>query len=118
LSAKSGIRTSSGMSRSVTGIFVQLEGLMKDKPTTMTNSTTATLVMTSTAFVVALSRMPMTRTTVTKSMMATAGRLNKAPLVGSEKGSLAITSGILMALPDTNSRSLLRYLDQDEATTP
>src|SRR5205823_14035461 len=111
-------RPSSGMSRSVTGTVVQFAGLTKKTPTTMTNSTTPTLVMTSTAFVVALSRIPMTRTTVTKSMMATAGKLNSAPLVGSEKGSDAITSGILIALPDTNSRSLLRYLDQDEATTP
>ena len=106
------------MSRSVTGMVVQFAGLTKKIPTTMTNSTTATLVMTSTAFVVALSRMPITRTTVTKSMMPTAGRLNSAPLVGSEKGSEAITSGTLMALFDKSSSNLLRYLDHDDATTP
>src|SRR5262245_22308220 len=84
----------------------------------MTNKTTPTLMTTRTALVVALSRMPITRMTVTRSMMATAGKLKSAPLVGSENGSLAIASGTLRALLETSSSSLLRYLDQDDATTP
>ncbi len=57
----------------------------------MTNSTTATLMNTSRAFVRALSRMPTTSTTVTSTMMMTAGRLNhgcKAEPSISENGSI------------------------------
>ena len=85
------VATSSGKTRSVGGRPVQLAGSMKNMPTPMTNSTTPTLTPTSTALVVALSRMPMTRMTVTARVMSRAGRFNHAP--GVENGSLQRNAG-------------------------
>src|SRR5207247_2554067 len=86
------VSVSSLYTRSDGGMPVQLAGLMKKMPTPITNSTTPTLTPTSTALVVALSRMPMTRITVTIKVMSRAGRFSQAPLV--EKGSLHRNGGI------------------------
>ncbi len=74
-------------------MLVQLAGLMKNTPTQMTKRTTPTLTATSTALEVALSRMPMTSTTVTATVMSRAGRFNHAPAF--ENGSLQRYSGTL-----------------------
>src|SRR5215472_4728887 len=93
---------------------VQLDGLMYQTPTTITNRTTPTLVMTRMAFVVALSRMPMTRTTVASAMMMTAGRLNQAPST-EENVSEERYSGTRVR--NITSRKTLKYLVQSDART-
>src|SRR5438132_14302631 len=92
---------------------VQLLVFTKAMPTMMTNNTTPTLTITRTALVVALSRMPMTRITVTTSVMSMAGRFKYE--VGSLKGSEHKYDGISGMCKTT--RSLLRYCDQPAATT-
>ena len=80
------------MCRSVTAMPVQLWGSTKCQPTKMTNSTTHTLMATSSVFVQAVSRMPRTRTTVTASKISTAGKFShEAP--ADVNGSAARISG-------------------------
>src|ERR1700687_6045582 len=62
----------------------------------------------------ALSRMPITRTIVTKSRITTAGRLIQAP--ASEKGSLDRYQGTCHWAPNSTSSSLLKYSDHADAT--
>src|SRR5206468_10849929 len=57
----------------------QFSGCMYQTPTAITKRTTPTLVATRIALVVALSRMPITKTMVDSAMMTTAGKLNQAP---------------------------------------
>src|SRR6516225_1017940 len=81
-------------------------------PSATTNNTTPTLRSTSTVFDAALSRMPITSTPVTRSRIATAGKLNQAPVL--EKGSLLRyqgTSQLRQILV-----SLLKYSDHADAT--
>src|SRR5947209_1851187 len=87
---------------------------MYQTPTTITNTTTPTLVMTSTALVVALSRIPMTKTPVAKAMMMTAGRLNQAPST-EENVSAERNSGTRQW--NNTSRKTLKYLVQSDAST-
>ncbi len=87
---------------------------MYQTPTPITNRTTPTFVMTSTALVVALSRMPMTRMTVEAAMMSTAGKLNQAPSL--ENGSEARKSGTWGMC--TAFRKTLKYFVQSAARTP
>ena len=64
-------------------------------------------------FDVALSRMPMTRTTVQISKITTAGRFIQ-PGFSEAKGSLLRTSGNRQ--PMMSSVNLLKYFDHDDAT--
>src|SRR2546421_158287 len=98
------------------GTPVQLFGLTYQMPTAMTNRTTPTLMITRTALVVALSRMPMTSTAVARAMMMTAGRLNQAPST-EEKVSLDRNSGTIHRGPKKTLRKTLKYLVQSDAST-
>src|SRR5262249_58767963 len=93
---------------------VQLAGLMYQTPTAITNTTTPTLVITSKALVVALSRMPITRTHVAGAMRVTAGRLNQAPST-EENVSADRYSGTRQR--KKTSRKTLKYLVQSDAST-
>src|SRR5262249_41123567 len=94
---------------------VQKVDRTQKKPTAITNSTTPTLMPTRMAFMVALSRMPMTRITVQTRMMTTAGKLKKASCV---KGSLHHCDGTWAPLPNRAIRNSLKYFDHDDATQP
>src|SRR5579883_557262 len=81
-------------------------------PARMTNKTTPSLTPTKMELVVALSRMPRTRITVTTSVMNSDGKLNQPPAW--ENGSLQSWAGSCV-LKRVFSNSL-RYFDHDEAT--
>src|SRR5438105_3690407 len=87
---------------------------MYQQPTAMTNRTTPTLIATSKAFVVTLSRMPSTRTMVTAAITRTAGKLSQAPSI--VNGSLDSCGGTCQR--KKTSRNSLKYLVQSAATTP
>src|SRR5580658_9644381 len=93
---------------------VQLVGFTYHQPTTITKRTTPTLVATRTAFVAALSRMPITNTQVVSAMITTAGRLNQPE--GSENGVVESLSG--MCHRNSTSSQTLKYLVQSAASTP
>src|SRR5206468_4098464 len=95
-------------------IVVQFAGLIYQTPTAITKRTTPTLVATRMALVVALSRIPITKTMVLRAMMITAGKLNNAPFV--VNGSEESHSGIRQW--KSTSRKTLRYLVQSAARTP
>src|SRR5688572_7781560 len=71
----------------------QLAELMKNAPTAMNNRITATLMATMMLFTVADSDTPSTSSTVTESVMNTAGRLNSAVTTAPAGNATAVAAG-------------------------
>src|SRR5262245_61643087 len=83
-------------------------------PIAITNNTTPSLISTINVLNAALSRIPITKITVTMARMQTAGRFMNA--LACENGSWHQRSGTTQDSPKQTRKNSLKYFDHDAAT--